>query len=755
MNKIIRLSVILTIFVQTLFANADNIPQQLKKASWIWPYPFWNYDIANSFALFRETVDLQTLPKKAKVFITADQSYMLYVNGELVSKGPARGFQRSWPFDEVDITSHLKKGKNVFAIRAYNPGKSTFGYISEGVAGVLYAFDIDGKLIVSRVGTKCMRQNSCDRDTVSASMQLNGQEHIDMRLEPIGWKDADFDDSKWGISEGSKAYNAMPFYTLEPRGIPMYEFKILPSPKLIAKATGKSGANQQRIRNVFFTLDMEKSIAKKANGTLPLNIEANKADEFSTYTFDFGKIVLGTPIIEVEGANGGEIIDILFDEQINEKFEPYHSYKDHCKTAFGVRAICKKGKFSHEFFNHWAFRYAVVKIRNNSSDIKFNLKLRWTAYPMEQKGVFKTSNELVNKIWQASAHTQRICTIDAYVDTPWREQAQWWGDARVQAWNTFFLANDTRVFERGIRIISMQKVPNGLTYGHAPTMAHHCILPDFSLVWIATLWDHYWQTGSNKMYLQHKDTVEGILKYFESIADENTGLSKYDSRYWLFLDWTTIQKKGQPALLSLWHLYALQRLAVMCKETGLEKDSAMYQAKADKVRSSIEKHLLGSDGLVRDGISPDGKLSTETSIHAQTLARLTGIRGFDFEKAKKEIILPYLRGKIKLKASPSSYWVVYVLKLMIDEGYQKDVFNYIVKRWQPMAETGSTWENFDGTLSRSHAWSAHPTFLLPQILGGIKQKSAGWKDYEAKPNKFVEHAEILYPTPSGDIKVSY
>ena len=74
------------------------------------------------------------------------------------------------------------------------------------------------------------------------------------------------------------------------------------------------------------------------------------------------------------------------------------------------------------------------------------------------------------------------------------------GRARVQAWNTFMLGDDPRLLWRGIRQIAMQTAPNGLTYGHSPTMAHHCILPDYSVVWILTLFDYYWQTGDSSVY---------------------------------------------------------------------------------------------------------------------------------------------------------------------------------------------------------------------------------------------------------------
>lgn len=733
-----------------------NVPEQLKGARWIWPTgDGLLYDITNSFALFRQKISLGEAPKNARAFITADQSYMLYINGGLVARGPARGFQRSWPFDEVDIAKYLKKGENIFAIRAYNGGRSTFGYISEGIAGVLFAFDIDGKITVSGPKTKSMLQVSCDRDTSPVSVQLNNREHIDMRLEPSGWKNADFDDSQWGKpTRGRNVYNCMPYYTLEARGIPMLEFEMLPPPRLIAAGSGRAGSAAERVRNNWLLFDAEKADCAPVSAGMPVLAKPVKDGDFSVYVLDFGKIVLGTPILSVSGAKGGEIIDAFFDEQIGADFMPAHDFKESSHPAFGFRAICRAGDFEHEFFNYYAFRYAVIKLRNSPSDLKINLAVRWTSYPRESRGVFKTSDELLNKIWQASVYTQRLCTIDAFVDTPWREQAQWWGDARVQAWNTFFISGDTRPLKRGIRIISMQKTPNGLTYGHAPTIAHHCILPDFSLVWIATLWDYYWQTGSNEMFLNHKDTADGIIKYFKSVCDEKTGLPAHDPRYWLFLDWTKIQKNGQPALLSLWYLYALDRLAELCAQTGL--DGSEYAREAARMRKAIEDNLLDkSDGLICDGILPDGSRSKLKSIQAQVLARMANIGGFDFERAKKEIILPFLRGEKIPESAPSSYWVVYVLKLMHEEGFDAEVVAFIKKNWAQMAEWGSTFENYAGKGSRSHAWSAHPAFLLPMALGGIVQKEAGWKDFAVSPKTLVDSAEIVCPTPRGDIKISW
>src|SRR3972149_521002 len=108
------------------------------------------------------------------------------------------------------------------------------------------------------------------------------------------------------------------------------------------------------------------------------------------------------------------------------------------------------------------------------------LRLRETVYPLKITGQFKSGDRVLNDIHRICVQTQKVCCLDSYVDTPWREQAQWWGDARVQAQNTVHLSGDMRLLARGIRSVGAQRTPNGLTYGHAPTIAHGCILPDFT-----------------------------------------------------------------------------------------------------------------------------------------------------------------------------------------------------------------------------------------------------------------------------------
>ncbi len=69
-------------------------------------------------AYFRRTLDLDGVPVAAKVTILGDDSYQLYVNGQLVAL--ERRMDYAWRPATVDITSALHHGRNVLAVQITN-----------------------------------------------------------------------------------------------------------------------------------------------------------------------------------------------------------------------------------------------------------------------------------------------------------------------------------------------------------------------------------------------------------------------------------------------------------------------------------------------------------------------------------------------------------------------------------------------------------------------------------------------------------
>ena len=738
-----------------------SAPEPFTQAKWIWADQYF-WDLHNGYALFRKAFELPSVPKKAPLFITADQLYQLYINGRFVCRGPARGFQAEWPFDEVDVAEYLVPGRNVFAVRAYNGGTSSFQYVHQGVAGLMVGARWGKTLIVSDESWKSRRQEGVDRDMVPVSLQLAPQENIDCRCEPAAWAAPAFDDTAWEGACSQANFGSMPWHGFSARGIPLLQEKRVVPTAVLGTAAGSCAPGWREVRDVA-KLAWSESLEHTA-ATLPLpcfKVPAAGAEGFRRVLLDFGHCVVGAPELVITGAVGGEVIDLNYVETINAKtLRPDIEYPNGCRVAMASRMVCRAGDNRHAFFHPYGFRYLSVTVRGSAKPLMIDVALNWIGYPLQEAdaaapvGALRTSDSLLADIWKISAWTQQCCSLDAYVDTPWREQAQWWGDARVQGWNTFHLSGDARLFRRGIAQIAASHTPEGLTYGHAPTIAHNCILPDFSLIWLLTLWDHYWQTGSLEAFTSHRARIDELLEYFAAKQDVKTKLLPYDRRYWLFLDWAPIHKDGYPTVYNAWYVLALEAIATMAALSGDQKAAKMWRARAQPVRDALSK-LVDRQGLLRDGLDWQRKPVAATSVHAQTLALLMQLKGHDPKAAMEQILVPFVRTDGGDFVKPSAYWITYVFTALAERGHSAEVLECIKRRWQPMVAHGTTWEDWTparGNVSHSHAWSAHPVFHTMQIVGGVRQTAAGWSKIRFEPTFSGDHGGATIPTPQGVIR---
>ncbi len=121
-NKLlVRALVCLSLPAFALQAANPELLQKVWSARWIsvaGASPF-DYGVYH----FRRSFDLPAPPASFLIHVTADNRYKLYVNGEFVSLGPARGDLHHWRYDSLDIASHLRTGRNVLAAVVWNFGE--------------------------------------------------------------------------------------------------------------------------------------------------------------------------------------------------------------------------------------------------------------------------------------------------------------------------------------------------------------------------------------------------------------------------------------------------------------------------------------------------------------------------------------------------------------------------------------------------------------------------------------------------------
>jgi len=155
------------------------------KAKWIWKKQD-NYQIYNQTIIARKTFTARN-SKQAKIKITADSQYRLFINGKWVNDGPCRAWPEHYQFDEFDITMYLNTGVNEIKVIARYWGTGTFHNICQQ-AGLLVQIELsadDGKL------QTIITDNSWD--IAEARAWIQNTPKVSIQMEPLEFYNARFE----------------------------------------------------------------------------------------------------------------------------------------------------------------------------------------------------------------------------------------------------------------------------------------------------------------------------------------------------------------------------------------------------------------------------------------------------------------------------------------------------------------------------------------------------------------------------------
>ena len=288
----------------------------LRKAYWLWPI---EVDTPRNFYVqYRCDISLKAVGRKAPFFVTADQCYMLYVNGQYVCRGPARGYQSSWPYDEVDLVRYLKVGHNWISARVYNAGISTFQYLHQSTGGFLCAAKWGKVEIYSGLNWLERPEPGYRKDTARLSFSLNYQEWTNARKDDQCWITSARlpRGDGWSKPRTCRPFGVMPWHKLEERGIPNLTNDILPYQKTVSTSSGKCSGNWQNQSNLYVPAYTEIKRAawstaksgRRARSGLTFMLPKAGAGRFVSVSADLGKPGFGSLIVQAEGAIGGETI---------------------------------------------------------------------------------------------------------------------------------------------------------------------------------------------------------------------------------------------------------------------------------------------------------------------------------------------------------------------------------------------------------------------------------------------------------------
>ncbi len=707
---------------------------------------------------FRKTFTLDTKPSSFIVHVSADNRYKLFVNGQFVSLGPARGEIYHWNYETVDIAPQLLTGKNVIAAVVWNYGDMRpEAQISYQTGFILQGNSENEKIVNTNNTWRCRRDSSysAKEPIIIYSYYVAGPgETINYNLSLKHWKDVDFDDDNWlpahrvtqGLPKGVFGYGLG--WMLVPRAIPQMELTL---------------QRLQKVRRTDVAQLPENFPAQKSPFIVPANTSVS-------ILLDQGYETDAYPVLQFSKGKNADITlsyaEALYIQEPNEKnWRTFHQKGNRNeiegKRFIGVKdSLVSDGSDEQEFTSLWwrTYRYMQLQITTKDEPLTIDdLYGIFTGYPFKMNASFNAGNDTLNKILETGWRTARCCAQETYMDCPYYEQLQYVGDTRIQCLVSLYNSGDDRLMRNAINLLDDSRMAEGATLSRYPT-ANAQEIPPFSLWWIGMIHD-YWMYRNDEAFVKTKLAgIQQVLWFFHKYQQADGSLKNLP--YWNFTDWCGTKgwdsgmapfgKDGNSAALDLQLLWAYQLAAEMENSLGMKEYANQYAAAASQLKQTIlKKYWDDSKKLFADTDDKD-----VFSQHTNSLAILTGVvNGTDANALAKKIIADTILTQATI------YFKFYVYQALTKAGLGNDYLNWLDIWKKNLAMGMTTWaeiSDINNTRSDCHAWGASPNIELYRIVLGIDSDVPGFKKIKIFPHLgTLSHASGTIPHPNGNISVSY
>jgi alpha-L-rhamnosidase len=629
--------------------SVSDFPDVRWKGHWIWiPEDEVRLDAAmmgrgpemreDSHGLFRKPFTLEAVPDRVPARITADSRYALYVNGQEVSRGPARSQPRRMLYDMLDLAPFLKAGENLIAVYVKRYARPNAFYMPPvpnaglGRTGML-VFEADlgeaGWLVSDDAwkATKCHAwdfEGLEERNIITHGVPV---EICDARNLPVGWRNAGFDDSDWQSAQLLRAVHiggfartqppTDPYGPLHPRPIaPLGGEVILPvSVKTELLQDAVDTAIAAPASRVIAAMALPASPLDPV--TFPATVEVNAAAV--RLATDFGRIVAGLVQLEVS-APAGTTFDMCYSE------EPLTGQERGLfAPSNGSRYIARGSEDRFETFDANGLRYITIVIHDAGGPVTVNyVAVRERIYPWTPGAAFECSDSELNTLYQAGIRTVNLNSHDAFLDCPTREQRAWVGDSVVHqmvhlatnldwrlAWQYLNLSNSPRY--DGILPMSVS--------GEIETSGGNTI-PDWSLHWVHGVYNLYRFSGDQDQVKAYMPAVERVLRWYAPYQTQ-AGVLK-DVVEWNLVDWAALFTEDTSSILTALWARGLKEFAEMA--AWLEEKASRRWAEGlyAKIEAGYEIFWDESRGTYVDHIK-EGVQQKAISQVAGALAVVSGL----------------------------------------------------------------------------------------------------------------------------------
>ena len=625
-----------------------------EKSKWIWTENKSDKNTYSEFyASFRAT-------RGAKINISCDGDYTLFVNGKYVASNQYGDYEHYKIYDTIDLGEYINNEENHLAILVWHFGENNSRYILSTPGLIFEVYDSCGIILSSDKSISSRKSLAYKSGKVrKISDQLGYSFEYDKTKE-----------DKWQIGEGT--------------------------------IFGESFVQEKCC--TFFARPYKKlSVGELKEGTL---VGGNKETHF---IYDLGGETVGFITFELSTTEKATI-DIAYGENLKDghvrRFIPGHDF------SVGYIAEAGENKFTNYMLRLGA-RYLEITTDKPISISKIGIIPHFVKVTRKEFNLLGTEK----KIYDMCVNTLEKCMQEHYVDCPWREGCLYAFDSRNQMMCGYyaFEGGNFEYARSNLLLMSKDRRKDGLM-----SICYPCgidlTIPSFSLHYITSLLEYLKYSGDKSIIFEAKDKVEEIIKTFLNNTKNGLIATFEGANHWNFYDWSpysegALWQKGEmvedPAI-SLMMIIALKAYKEICSIVNIEfkYDSALCELVKNTKNTYFnkEKKILINPQNVNEPL----ELTNALAVLADIL-----------ENDEKVAVGKHLTDGTLIKCSLSAKRHIYDALIKIDkEKYKSFILDEIKETYQKMIEFGSdtVWatingqDDFNGSGSLCHGWSAIPVY---------------------------------------------
>ncbi len=702
---------------------------------------------------FRTTFALDRPIAAPTFWVSAQQRFVLYLDGCLVARGPSRSPPSRRSCARVAL-GPLAAGAHVLGATVAHFGEHAGQGESSGPA--FFVLWGEGDVLRGAAPFRCFEDRSrsplpeqawgAARPSYDAA---GAGERVDGALAPWGWEQPGYDDAAWPSARGLGPAGPSGYGNYR-QGVRLYPDPLPPMSEREGRFARVADAEGPPPRAAFEAW---------ALGGRPLVVPAGGR---ARALLDRGELVNAYTRVVVSGGRGGRVRVVACEAPFEDARTRAKGDRDRPvgKVALGrLDEYLPDGGEGRAFAPLWfrAYRYLEITAEAAGEPLVLGrVTPLETGYPLAERACFRAEGDPDHaRVWEISVRTARRCAHETFFDGPHYEQLQYVADARVQAVFAYLVGDDDRLARKAVDDLHRARLPEGLVPSRAPSR-HEQIIPAFALQWVGMVHDLFRYRGGAAGVAPYLPAAREALAWFARRLRPDGLLGPLG--HWNFFDWAPGWERGQPpegpdggsAPLTLLFAEACGWARDLERACGYPELAARWGRQRRELTGAVVRACWDDErGLLRDAPG-----LARYSVHAQAQAVLAGA----LDGGRARAALARALDEPAVTPPGTLYYRYHVAQALKRAGLRGRV-EALLGPWRELLRgTGlTTWpEREQRPRSDCHGWSVTPAIEYLQTVLGVEPApgAEGFSALTLRPTLgALEAAEGAVPTPRGEVRV--